>query len=48
MREYVIAHLKLGWSPEQVSAKAYEYVGISISHEAIYQYIHAQIHRNGY
>ncbi len=44
LRRYVITHLKLGWSPEQIASKAPE----PISHEAIYQYIYAQVHRNGY
>ena len=44
LREYVISHLKLGWSPEQIAGTSAE----KISHEAIYQYIYAQIHRNGY
>jgi len=48
LRSYVIKHLKLGWSPEQIAAKAEEIAGEKISHEAIYQYIYAQIHRNGY
>ena len=48
LRDYVIKHLKLGWSPEQIAAKAEEAVSTRISHEAIYQYIYAQIHRNGY
>jgi len=48
LRDYVIKHLKLGWSPEQIAAKAEKTTGTKISHEAIYQYIYAQIHRNGY
>lgn len=48
LREYVISHLKLGWSPEQVAATAENAIGMSISHEAIYQYVYAQIHRGGY
>lgn len=44
---YVKTYLKLGWSPEQIAAKSKELVGTSISHEAIYQYIYAQIHRGG-
>jgi len=48
LRDYVIKHLKLGWSPEQIAAKSEEITGARISHEAIYQYIYAQIHRNGY
>lgn len=48
LRLYVNSQLKAGWSPEQIAAKALEQVGISISHEAIYQYVYSQIHRNGY
>jgi IS30 family transposase len=48
LRDYVVKYLKLGWSPEQIAAKAEEIVGAKISHETIYQYIYAQIHRNGY
>lgn len=48
LREHVVKHLKLGWSPEQIAAKAEEMTNTKISHEAIYQYIYAQIHRNGY
>lgn len=44
LREYVVEHLKLGWSPEQISNTA----PASISHEAIYQYVYAQVHRKGY
>lgn len=44
LRQYVIEHLKLGWSPEQIAASSPE----KISHEAIYQFIYAQIYRNGY
>lgn len=47
LRDYVIKHLKLGWSPEQIANTAQETVGKSISHEAIYQYVYAQIYRNG-
>ena len=48
LRDYVIKQLKLGWSPEQIAAKAEEMASTKISHEAIYQYIYAQIHRDGY
>lgn len=48
LRRYVVKQLKLGWSPEQIAAKSEVKTGTSISHEAIYQYIYAQIHRNGY
>src|SRR3990167_7859144 len=48
IREYVVSHLKLGWSPAQISAVARkEHIG-QISHEAIYQFVYAQIHRSGY
>ncbi|HUY53143.1 MAG TPA: IS30 family transposase [Candidatus Dormibacteraeota bacterium] len=44
---YVKTYLKLGWSPEQISARSKDLTDASISYEAIYQYIYAQIHRNG-
>lgn len=47
MREYVVAHLKLGWSPEQIAGTIHE-IGETISYEAIYQYVYAQVHRRGY
>ena len=41
IRRYVIAKLKLGWSPEQISGKLRnKYPERSVSHEAIYQYIY--------
>jgi IS30 family transposase len=43
LRAYVVEHLKLGWSPEQIAHTA----PAPLSHEAIYQYIYAQIHRKG-
>lgn len=43
LREYVISHLKLGWSPEQIAATARDAVGVSISHEAIYQFVYARV-----
>lgn len=48
LRMYVTTHLKLGWSPEQIAAQSSKLVGGNISHEAIYQYIYAQIHRGGH
>jgi IS30 family transposase len=48
IRQYVIAHLKKRWSPEQIAGKMREDINEKISHEAIYQYIYAQIHRDGY
>ena len=49
IRRYVIDHLRSGYSPEQISGRlSLEYPDESISHEAIYQYIYSQVHRNGY
>lgn len=48
LRIYAVSHLKLGWSPEQIAATAKKAAGTGISHEAIYQYIYAQVHREGY
>lgn len=47
VRRYVVDHLKQGWSPEQIAGTIKE-IGQSISHEAIYQYVYAQVHREGY
>lgn len=45
---YVKEKMKLGWSPEQISIRLpIDYPGNHISHEAIYQFIYAQIHRGG-
>jgi len=47
-RTYVKEHLKLGWSPEQISIRLpMDRKGYSISFEAIYQFIYAQIQRGG-
>ena len=48
IRGYVIIHLKRRWSPEQIAGTIEAAVDETISHEAIYQYIYAQIHRQGY
>lgn len=41
IRAYVITKLKLGWSPEQIAGRLHiEHPGLSITHEAIYQYIY--------
>ena len=48
VRNYVVKHLKLGWSPEQIANTTEKKIGESISHEAIYQYVYAQIYRNGH
>lgn len=45
IRRYVVAHLKQGYSPEQIAGRlSFEYPKEKISHEAIYQYIYHQIH----
>jgi IS30 family transposase len=45
IRQYVVSHLKQGYSPEQISGRlSLEYPKEKISHEAIYQYIYHQIH----
>lgn len=43
LREYVVTHLKLGWSPQQIAQVSGE-----VSHEAIYQYVYRQIYRKGH
>ena len=48
IRIYVTVHLKAKWSPEQIAGRMKLEIGESISHEAIYQYIYAQVHRDGY
>ena len=41
IEEYVIAKLKIGWSPEQIAGRlSKNYPHLSISYEAIYQYIY--------
>lgn len=48
IRRYVIEHLKENWSPEQIAGRIkLDGVG-AVSHEAIYQYVYAQIHRHGH
>jgi IS30 family transposase len=48
IRSYVVSHLKLGYSPEQISGTIKQEKIGTISHEAIYQYVYHQIHRDGY
>lgn len=50
IRKYVISRLKNdSWSPEQIAGRLSEEIpGQSISYEAIYQYIYAQVHRHGW
>ena len=47
IREYVVTHLKRKWSPEEISNRLKEDLCEHISHEAIYQFIYHQIHREG-
>jgi IS30 family transposase len=48
VRTYVKEKLKMNWSPEQISGCIKADTGHTISHEAIYQYVYAQVHRNGW
>jgi IS30 family transposase len=48
VRTYVVSHLKLGWSPEQIAHTCAAATGQAISHEAIYQFVYAQVHRDGH
>lgn len=48
VRDYVIFYLKKRWSPEQISGTIKEAINQTISHEAVYQYVYAQIHRSGW
>lgn len=48
IRRYVVSHLKMGYSPEQIAGRlSLEYPKEKISHEAIYQYIYHNI-KNDY
>jgi IS30 family transposase len=48
IRWYVVEKLKLGWSPEQISIRLpIDHKGLTISYEAIYQYVYAQVCRGG-
>ena len=48
IRVYVKEKMKLGWSPEQISIRLpIDFPGNEISHEAIYQFVYAQIKRGG-
>jgi transposase, IS30 family len=46
IRAYVVFHLKLRWSPEQIAGRMPHDLGKTLSHEAIYQFIYAQV-KNG-
>ena len=49
IRNYVIEKLKLGWSPEQIALRLpIDKKGQGICHEAIYQYVYAQVWRGGH
>jgi IS30 family transposase len=48
IRNYVISHLKLRWSPEQIAGRMKKDGVGNISPEAIYQYIYAHVYRNGW
>ncbi len=49
VRSYVISELKKRTSPEQIAGRIkIDCPGQSISHEAIYQFIYSQIHRDGW
>lgn len=48
VRTYVKEKLKMNWSPEQISGCIKSDTGHTISHEAIYQYVYAQVYRNGW
>lgn len=51
LKEYVINKMRLGWSPEQISIRLpFDHKRdktMCASHETIYQYVYAQIHRGG-
>lgn len=48
IQKYVVEKMKLGWSPEQISIRLpIDHRGESISYEAIYQFVYAQVYRGG-
>ena len=48
IRSYVKEKLKVGWSPEQISIRlTIDHPDNNVSHEAIYQFIYAQVKRGG-
>lgn len=48
VREYVVSRLKKRWSPEQIAGRINLDLREAISHEAIYQFVYAQVHRSGW
>jgi len=48
IQSYVKEKLKIGWSPEQISIRLpIDHPDNKISHEAIYQFVYAQVRRGG-
>ena len=48
IREYAVEKMKIGWSPEQIHLRLpIDHKGLTISPEAIYQYVYAQVRRGG-
>jgi IS30 family transposase len=48
IRDYTVEKMKLGWSPEQIAIRLpIDHKGETISYEAIYQYVYAQVFRGG-
>lgn len=48
IRHYVIRHLRMRWSPEQIANTIKAEINQAISHEAVYQFIYSQIYRQGH
>jgi len=48
VRMFVTAQLKRRRSPEQIAGIIKRETGETISHEAVYQFVYAQVHREGY
>lgn len=48
IREYAIAKMKVGWSPEQIHLRLpIDHPQQTISYEAIYQYVYAHVNKGG-
>jgi len=48
IRSYVTKKMKIGWTPEQISLRLpIDHPGHTISYEAIYQFVYAQVKRGG-
>lgn len=48
IQSYVTENMKRGWTPEQISLRLpIDHPGTTISHEAIYQFVYAQVRRGG-